>query len=110
VTQFTIDDAIAQGEAAMVACTTKAEELGFSTDAARTFVLGWLQEYGPSWGEDITDAAAAVGRADLRAHDDRAWGSVFSTLARQHRIRCVELGMRRKGNGTAGARRWALVQ
>lgn len=108
--QMTIDQAIAAGEAAMQRCTDKAEELGFSTDAARAFVLNWLTEYGPTWGEDITDAAHRAGRPDLVAHDDRAWGSVFSSLARRHRIRCVELGMRRKGRGTAGARRWALVQ
>lgn len=107
--QLSIDDAIAATEQAMHACTAKAASLGFSTDAAKTFVLRLLAE-GPSWAEDIVDAAVATGRADLIAHDGRAWGSVFSGLARVHRIRCVELGMRRKGNGTAGARRWSLVQ
>jgi hypothetical protein len=108
--QLDIEDAIAAGQVAAQHCADKAESLGFSTDAARAFVLHWLTEYGPSWGEDITDAAHASCRADLHAHDDRAWGSVFSSLARRHRIRCVELGMRRKGNGTAGARKWSLVQ
>lgn len=108
--QSTIFDAIAAGEQGMKACTTKAETLGFSTDSARTFVLNWLVEYGASWGEDIVDAARNAGRSDLVAHDARAWGSVFASLARQHRIRCIELGMRRKGNGTAGARKWTLVQ
>lgn len=93
---------------AMEACTAKAAKQGFSTDAARAFVLQQLAECGPSWGEDIVDAAEKTGRADLRAHDGRAWGSVFSILARS-RIRCIEYGVRRKGNGTAGARRWALA-
>jgi hypothetical protein len=110
MTQLTIEDAIAAGEQGMQACAEKAETLGFSTEAARVFVLQWLAEYGPSWGEDITDAAHKTPCAELHAHDDRAWGSVFSSLARRHRIRCVELGMRRKGNGTAGARKWSLVQ
>jgi hypothetical protein len=108
--QMTIDQAIAAGEQAMQACTDKAETLGFSTDAAKTFVLGWLAEYGPSWGESMVDAAKATGRADLIPHEDRAFGAVFSSLSRQHRIRCVEYGLRVKGNGTAGARRWSLVQ
>lgn len=110
MTQLTIEDAIAAGDTGMQRCADKAETLGFSTDAARSFVLHWLTEYGASWGEDMTDAAAKTHRLDLVAHDQRAWGSVFSTLARQHRIRCIELGMRRKGNGTAGARKWSLVQ
>jgi len=108
--QLSIDDAIAQGERAAQACADKAESLGFSTDAARTFVLQWLREYGPSWGEAIVTAAERVGRSDLQAHDARAWGSVFSSLARRGRIRCIEIGMRVKGNGTAGARKWSVVQ
>lgn len=109
MSQFTIDDAIAAGQVAAQYCADKAESLGFSTDAARWFVVLWLAENGPSWGEDIVDGAVASGRADLLAHDGRAWGPVFSSLAR-NRIRCVEFGLRRKGNGTAGARKWSLVQ
>jgi hypothetical protein len=108
--QLRIEDAIAAGEQAMQACTDKAERLGFSTDAARAFILNWLAEYGPSWGEDIVDAANASGREDLRTHKERAWGGVFCGLSRTHRIHWVEIGLRRKGNGTAGARRWSLVQ
>jgi hypothetical protein len=108
--QATIFDAIAAGEQGMQRCTEKAESLGFSTDAARAFVLNWLAEYGPSWSEAIVDGAKATARADLTPHEDRAYGSVFSSLSRQHRIRCVEYGLRVKGNGTAGARRWSLVQ
>jgi hypothetical protein len=110
MTQFTIDDAIAAGEAGVQRCADKAESLGFSTDAARVFVLAWLAEYGPSWGEDIVDAAKATIRTDLSAHSEKAWGAVFSVLSRTHRIRCIEYGLRRKGHGTAGARRWSLVQ
>lgn len=110
MSQLTIEDAIAAGQESMQECVEHAEELGFSTDAAKAFVLNWLAEYGPSWGEDIVDAAEKTHRLDLRVHDARAWGSVFSGLARQHKIRTVEIGLRRKGKGTAGARRWSLVQ
>lgn len=108
--QLSIEEAMAAGESAMAACTDKAQSHGFSTDAARSFVLHWLGEYGASWGETIVTAAEKTGREDLRGHDARCWGSVFSTLSRQHRIRCIELGMRTKGHGTAGARKWAAVQ
>jgi hypothetical protein len=108
--QLSIEDAIAAGESGMQRCADKAESLGFSTDAARTFVLAWLAEYGATWGELIVDGAQKAGRSDLQAHDARAWGAVFSSLSRQHRIRTIEFGLRLKGNGTAGARKWALVQ
>lgn len=109
--QLTIHDAITQGTAAMQACTVKAESFGFCTDAARAFVLGYLQAYGPSWGEDIVEAAANTRRPDLAVHDGRSWGSVFSTLAKRNRIHCLRAdGIRRHGRGTAGARQWALVQ
>lgn len=112
MSQFAIDfeAARSEGDTAAQACTDKAETLGFSTDAARAFVLQWLTEYGASWGEEIVTAARSTGRTDLTAHKDQAWGSVFSSLRGRHRIRCVEIGMRAKGHGTAGARRWALVQ
>lgn len=111
MTQLAIDFARAAGEAAAQACTDKAESLGFNTEAARAFVLNYLQSYGPSWGEDIVEAAGASGRAELRAHDGRAWGSVFATLAARNRIRCLRAdGIRRHGRGTSGARQWALVQ
>ncbi len=109
--QLTIDQAIEQGATAAQSCTDKAESLGFSTDAARAFVLNYLQSYGPSWGEDIVDAAGKASRPELIAHDGRAWGSVFSTLARRHRIHCLRAdGIRRHGRGTSGARQWGLVQ
>lgn len=110
MSQLTIEDAIAAGQEAMQQCADKAESLGFSTDAARDFVIGWLALSGPAWGEDMVDAAERLGRADLRTHKPKAWGGVFSALSKKGRIRCIELGLRRKGHGTAGARKWSLVQ
>jgi len=108
--QLTLEHALARGEEAMQACADKAEAQGFSTDAARAFILNWLAEYGPTVGEDIVDAAKATGHADLSPHKGQAWGSVFTTLRKSGRIHCVEICLRRKGHGTAGSRRWALVQ
>lgn len=105
-----LSTATAAGQAAMQACTDKAESLGFSTDAARAFVLNWLTEYGATPGEDIVDAAHKTGRPDLIAHDARAWGGVFASLSRQ-RIRCVRSDLpRKRGHGTSGGKLWAISQ
>lgn len=94
------------GHAAADACTDKAERVSdFDTEAARRFVLWFLGSEGPHTGEDIVDAAALVG---LRPHDTRAFGSVFSGLARDGRIVRDGFALRRKGHGTAGATRWRI--
>lgn len=96
------------GHAAAHACTDKAERVSdFDTEQARRFVLWFLGNEGPKTGEDIVDAAREVG---IRAHDDRAWGSVFSKLARDGDIFRDGFALRRKGHGTAGASRWSLTQ
>jgi hypothetical protein len=41
---------------------------------------------------------------------DRAFGAVFSVLARQNRIRRVSFCARRRGHGTAGGSVWAVVR
>jgi hypothetical protein len=57
-------------------------------------------------GEDMTDHCKEMG---ITAHDDRAFGWVFSELCRKGVIRCVGYTRRRKGHGTAGARIWQLA-
>ena len=101
----------AAGEAAARACLEKAVRItDFDAEHARVFVLGYLAANGPSWGEDIVDAARATGRSDLILHDLRAFGQVFATLVRRSRIKCLRSdGIRRHGNACSGARRWALV-
>ena len=101
----------AAGEAAAQACIEKAVRItDFDAEHARVFVLGYLATHGPSWGEDIVDAARASGRADLAPHDLRCWGQVFATLVRRSRIKCLRSdGIRRHGNACSGARQWALV-
>lgn len=111
MSQATIFDAIAAGETAAQACADKAETLGFSTDAARSFVIRWLAEYGPTPGEELVEAARNTRRPDLIPHDGRAFGAVFLTLQRQHRIRCLRSDLPRKhGHGSSGGKLWALVQ
>jgi hypothetical protein len=109
--QATIFDAIAKGEQGMQACADKAESLGFSTEAARAFVINWLAEYGPTAGEDLVEAAEKTGRTDLRGHDQRCWGAVFGKLSKTNRIRCLRSDLpRKRGHGTSGGKLWALVQ
>lgn len=108
--QLTLEDALAAGDGAMQACTDKAVALGFSTDAAKSFVLNWLAEYGPTPGEDMVEAAGKTGRRDLAAHDMRAWGGVFASLSGR-RIECLRSDLpRRRGHGTSGGKLWSLLQ
>jgi hypothetical protein len=57
-------------------------------------------------GEDLVDYARLQG---VIPHDDRAFGSVFSTLARRGEIKRVGFTARRKGNGAGGAAIWEFV-
>ena len=54
-------------------------------------------------GEDLVDRCIDAG---YKPEDQRAFGAVFAGLSRAGVIRCVGFAMRRKGNGTAGARLW----
>jgi hypothetical protein len=111
MTQLTIQDAIDAGHEAAQHCADKAQTLGFSTEAARVFVIRWLAEYGNTAGEDLVEAARKTGKPELIPHDGRAWGAVFLTLQRQHRIRCLRADLpRKRGNGTSGGRLWGIVQ
>jgi hypothetical protein len=89
-------------------CLDKAERVAaFDTEGARFFILGYLQKHGQQSGEVLTDACKDAG---FKPHDDRAFGSLFSSLARQNLIRTVGFCERRKGNGTAGGRVWGLCR
>lgn len=89
-------------------CAGKAARVAdFSLEAARQFVLDWLQHNGPTRGEELTVKGREAG---LRAHDERAWGAVFGSLSRRGLIRTVGYCDRARGHGTAGGRIWALVE
>jgi hypothetical protein len=108
--QVDLIDAIAAGEQAMQACTDKAESLGFSTDAAKTFILNWLSEHGQTPGEDLVEAARRTGRPELIPRDMRAWGRVFALLSGK-RIHCLRSDLpRKRGHGTSGGKLWAILQ
>lgn len=107
--QLSIEHAIAQGERGMrisiEAATRRDPDFAAKVEA---LFLRHLAAVGSAWGGDLTDIARAHGLASDR--DARCFGAIFQGMARRNVIRCVEYGIRRKGNGTAGARRWALVQ
>ena len=90
---------------AAVACKA-ARTAGFDLDAARAMAVTWLRDHGPSGGESIVNALKHFG---FEAHDDRAYGAVFSALSRRKLIRCVGYCARAKGHGTAGGRIWEAV-
>lgn len=96
------------GEACAKLATENAESLNdFDTEGARKFIHGWLVRHGRASGEVLVDAAMEHG---YRPHDARAFGSIFSTLARRNLIRCVGYCERLKGHGTAGGRLWESVR
>lgn len=97
-----------RGESAAIACTEKAERVtGFDGERARSLALEILRSRGQMSGEQLVEALQAEG---FEAHDDRAFGTVFGTLSRRGLIRCVGFCIRKRGNGTAGGRIWALVR
>jgi len=69
------------------------------------FVLWFLDRFGPAPGEHITDACK---RAGIQPHDDRAFGPVYMTLARQKRIEKIGAVRRERGHGTSGGNIWSL--
>jgi hypothetical protein len=98
----------AAGEQAGNACLEKAKRVDpdFAQKAAAA-ILAHLRACGSASGEELTDIAIAHG---ARCHDQRAFGSVFSTLARKGLIRTVGFCLRSKGHSTAGGRVWGICQ
>lgn len=83
----------------------EADEPGFS-ERAQAFVLEYLRVHGVSSGELITDACKLAG---IKPPDDRAFGPVYSKLARAGFIEPAGFCARRKGHGTSGGRLWRLA-
>lgn len=110
MTQLTIEHAIAAGQhgmqVSMEAATRRDPEFAAKAEALFVHHLAASRDHS-AWGEDLVDVARAHG---VVPQDDRAFGSVFQSMARRQIIVCVEYGIRRKGRGTAGARRWRLFQ
>lgn len=95
--QITIDDAIADRDAAIETVSNNAGQL--FREAAQTFIVNYLRDHGPTPGETLTDACLQAG---IVPHDDRAFGSVYLALSRRGIIRKVGLCPRRKGHATSG--------
>lgn len=97
-----------RGEQGANACLAKARRADpeFSEKAAAA-ILSHLRVVRQASGEVLVDVAIAMG---ARCSDSRAFGSVFSTLARKGLIRTVGFCLRTKGNGTAGGRVWSICQ
>lgn len=72
---------------------------------ARAFVLDYLRLNGPTPGEVVTDACKAAG---IKPHDDRAFGAVYITLARDGLIEKCGVCVRKKGHGTSGGNVWRV--
>ena len=66
---------------------------------ARSFALEWMRGKGEVSGEDITDATKAAG---IIPHQDRAFGPIYSGLAREGRIVRTGYAPRRRGHGSPG--------
>ena len=102
---YTVAHARAQGERMgnLAADKAEAERAGFRA-AAEAFVLAYLQQHGPSSGEDIT---AAMVLAGIKPKDKRAFGPVYQALASKKQIQCLRSDLpRRLGHGTTGGKLW----
>lgn len=105
--QLSMDLSRFLGEIAAEHCTSNAEIVtGFDRIGAAKFIEGHLRRFGPTSGEDCTDAAVEHG---FHTHDRRAFGAVYARLVKEKRIKCVGFCMRRNGHGTAGGRVWAAT-
>ena len=72
-------------------------------DRACDFVLAYLEQYGPTSSEELTDACCGAG---IVPPDTRAFGPVYRTLSRRKMIHKVGACCRKRGHGTAGGNIW----
>lgn len=96
MTQNLIDFDSQPRAAQIAAVHSAAVARGFSSEAAAAFILEFLKA-GPAHAEPIIEAAKASG---LEAHDARAWGKVFQSLARRGLIVKAGAASRFTGNLT----------
>jgi hypothetical protein len=95
-----------EGYTAMQTVAQHAEEVtpGFQ-ELARSFVLKYLRDYGPTSGEWLSIQCKSYG---IVPHDDRAFGSVYYGLAKAGQIVKVGECKRQRGHGTSGGSIWSL--
>lgn len=96
----------AAGAACGDACLARSERITqFNAAAAADFVVAWVRSHGTTSSEALVTEAVKAGFAP---HDTRAFGPVFASLYRTHRLVCVGYVERTKGHGTSGGRLCAL--
>lgn len=103
---LSIEQARELGQQGIEASSSRASQSGFSSIAASKVIMDHLTNHGQTPGEDLVLIAKRAGHVPP---DDRAFGSVFSTLSRRKEIQCVGYCNRRRGHGTAGGRIWDRV-
>lgn len=74
---------------------------------AMQFALGFLSECQSASWEEITLACKDAG---IIPHDDRAFGAVYSRLAKLGQIEKCGFAPRKRGHLTSGGNVWRLVQ
>lgn len=78
----------------------------FGAQAAE-FVLIYLALHGPTSSEILTTKCKAGG---IKPHDDRAFGTVYMSLAKRGLIEKVGSVRRERGHGTSGGNVWDLTR
>jgi hypothetical protein len=100
-------EAFRQRDVGMGQVLDKAERTAaFDAEAAAGALVAYLQQHGPTPGEELVLVCRAAGHVP---HDDRAFGPVFLRLLRRGRIQAVGTVKRRRGRGADGAHVYALV-
>lgn len=104
MTQLTIYAALAARGAALESVTTNAGAV-FVEQASR-YVMAYLREYGPTPGEDLSEACVKVG---IVPHDLKAFGQVYMRLSRAGKIEKCGMVPRRRGHMTTGGNVWRVT-
>ena len=104
MTQITLEEAIVARDAGMAIAEKSGGTQFIAT--AMEYILWYFEQYGPTSGEDLTDACH---RAGIVPRDDRAFGPVYHKLSRQGKIVKCGTVTRRRGHLTTGGNVWCLV-
>lgn len=107
--QLTFADALRRARARADVAIGRAERVTGAElrDRAAAVILDALRQ-GPLTSEQLSARIAAAG---IRFTDGRHAGAVVRKLSGRGQIRCIASGLPRvHGNGTSGARLWALVE
>jgi hypothetical protein len=79
-------------------------------NAARAFIVAYLESYGPTAGEVLVNECRAAGIVPNNGMDSRAFGGVFLRLSMRKQICVCGQVQRTKGHHTGGGNVWGLVK